>query len=243
MLDSTILAERNHDLLTEVEAAPDVRRKSAQPCETCGQPFEPARADAKYCSDACRQRACREVAAGTRVPEEISKPTELYRHFAADGSLLYVGISHSTARRLQQHRIFAPWFKKIARIDVQHFETREAARAAEKQAIVTERPLHNVADKPVPPAEDSDDFDSDLTIKPQRDDQDFSWADARAEGNIVQEQARETAVYVNPFGQVVIRQACWPDDDQWVVIAPANLWQLIDELQKLERQLDGPSVP
>jgi hypothetical protein len=29
-------------------------------CEVCGEPFEAARSDAKYCSNACRQRAYRE---------------------------------------------------------------------------------------------------------------------------------------------------------------------------------------
>jgi hypothetical protein len=107
-------------------------------------------------------------------------------------------------------------------------------QAAYRERRVTDNPQPSVTDKPIavtdkpPPVDDSDDF---------------NWREARENGAIVQEQAYETAVYVNPFGQVVIRQASWPDDDKWVVIAPANLWQLIAELQKLERQLDGRVLP
>jgi hypothetical protein len=37
------------------------RRKSTpKPCETCGETFTPIRADANYCSNACRQRAYRQ---------------------------------------------------------------------------------------------------------------------------------------------------------------------------------------
>ena len=39
----------------------------------------------------------------------------LYRHFAADGSLLYVGISLSALNRLGQHKQNAEWFDKISR--------------------------------------------------------------------------------------------------------------------------------
>jgi hypothetical protein len=28
-------------------------------CETCGDPFQPKRRDARYCGATCRQRACR----------------------------------------------------------------------------------------------------------------------------------------------------------------------------------------
>jgi hypothetical protein len=35
------------------------RQVSRQPCATCGELFDPARSDAKYCGSACRQRAYR----------------------------------------------------------------------------------------------------------------------------------------------------------------------------------------
>jgi hypothetical protein len=71
--------------------------------------------------------------------------TALYRHFAADGALLYVGISAFPTERAHQHNCRAHWATSIARIEVDHFDTREDAIAAERLAIATERPLHNVA--------------------------------------------------------------------------------------------------
>ena len=52
----------------------------------------------------------------------------LYRHFTADGTLLYVGISLSALNRLGQHRQNAEWFDKIARVEIEHFPTRAAAQ-------------------------------------------------------------------------------------------------------------------
>lgn len=66
----------------------------------------------------------------------------LYRHFDADGRLLYVGISRSVTARLTQHSE-SPWDHLIARIEVERFPTREEAEAAERAAIRSERPIHN----------------------------------------------------------------------------------------------------
>ena len=73
--------------------------------------------------------------------------TELYRHFNDLNELLYVGISLNTFARLSQHKDHSHWFKKIERVTVNHFETREEARAAEREAIKTENPLFNIAMK------------------------------------------------------------------------------------------------
>lgn len=70
--------------------------------------------------------------------------TALYRHFNAAGDLLYVGISLNAVARLCQHRQAAPWFPDIARVEIEWLPTREAALDAEKAAIRSERPLHNV---------------------------------------------------------------------------------------------------
>ena len=68
--------------------------------------------------------------------------TALYRHFDAEGRLLYVGISRSVTARLAQHAD-SPWDDLIARIDVERFTTRAHAEAAEFVAIQTEGPIHN----------------------------------------------------------------------------------------------------
>lgn len=68
--------------------------------------------------------------------------TALYRHFDSSGKLLYVGISLSAVHRLSRHGS-SPWYADIARVDIQHFETRADAMEAELIAIKTENPLFN----------------------------------------------------------------------------------------------------
>src|SRR5690606_13280027 len=48
------------------------------------------------------------------------------------------------ARRMAQHSRHKRWWPDVAHIDVEWFDTREAALAAERLAIVNERPTHNV---------------------------------------------------------------------------------------------------
>lgn len=71
--------------------------------------------------------------------------TALYRHFDADGALLYVGISLSAVQRLAQHKRSAKWFAQIARVDVEWHHLRSLALSAEARAISTECPRFNVA--------------------------------------------------------------------------------------------------
>jgi predicted GIY-YIG superfamily endonuclease len=73
----------------------------------------------------------------------VKSPCNLYRHFDAEGALLYVGVSLNTITRLAQHRASSMWFSKIARVDIETFDSREAALRAERDAIVREKPLHN----------------------------------------------------------------------------------------------------
>jgi len=80
--------------------------------------------------------------------------TALYRHFDADGQLLYVGISLSAVQRLGQHKHNASWFEKIVRIEIEWWPFRDLAEQAEAAAIWHERPAWNVV-RPIaepPPA-------------------------------------------------------------------------------------------
>ena len=70
--------------------------------------------------------------------------TALYRHYDADGGLLYVGISLCAVSRLAQHRLAAKWYSDIRRVEVEWFNNRPAAVDAEKLAIVKEKPRHNI---------------------------------------------------------------------------------------------------
>lgn len=82
-----------------------------------------------------RRRAVREKKART--------PTQLYRHYDADGELLYVGISVDFMKRLRQHGRVSEWFGRIASVRVEHFASRRDAESAEAVAIKRERPLFN----------------------------------------------------------------------------------------------------
>lgn len=73
---------------------------------------------------------------------------QLYRHYAANGELLYIGISLSTIGRLAQHKAKALWFDKIRSVVSEPCESREEARRKEAAAIANERPLYNVYLKP-----------------------------------------------------------------------------------------------
>jgi predicted GIY-YIG superfamily endonuclease len=68
----------------------------------------------------------------------------LYRLRSGVGGLLYVGISLNLAARLAQHRDCQPWWNEVVSVQVEPHPTREAALAAEREAIRTERPLHNI---------------------------------------------------------------------------------------------------
>jgi predicted GIY-YIG superfamily endonuclease len=75
---------------------------------------------------------------------EDSRPTKLYRHYAADGTLLYVGISLCAVARLRQHKKKkAPWVDDIALILVEGHPSKRSALGAEASAIRKERPAHN----------------------------------------------------------------------------------------------------
>lgn len=73
--------------------------------------------------------------------------TMLYRHFDKRRRLLYVGISADALKRAAEHG-HKPWGHLIARITVEHFETRALAEAAEKAAILAEAPIHNIVHVP-----------------------------------------------------------------------------------------------
>lgn len=68
---------------------------------------------------------------------------QLYRHFDAEGRLLYVGISLSAVERLKQHVARSGWSAEIASITVETHADREAAMKAEREAVERERPLYN----------------------------------------------------------------------------------------------------
>jgi len=70
--------------------------------------------------------------------------TDLYRYFDADGKLLYVGISLSALNRAIQHKSSAGWWSQQRTMTRETHPTRSAAEEAERRAIATEKPIHNI---------------------------------------------------------------------------------------------------
>jgi predicted GIY-YIG superfamily endonuclease/DNA-binding XRE family transcriptional regulator len=73
----------------------------------------------------------------------MTQRTALYRHYQADGSLAYVGVTSDPQRRLAQHVSKAEWVKTIATTEMQWFPSKELALAAESDAIRAEKPIFN----------------------------------------------------------------------------------------------------
>jgi hypothetical protein len=70
-------------------------------------------------------------------------PHCLYRMFDDTGQLLYVGITGTLSQRFTNHHE-KPWWPNVADVTVEMHPNRDAVLAAEKTAIQTEKPLHNV---------------------------------------------------------------------------------------------------
>lgn len=68
--------------------------------------------------------------------------TILYRCYSEDGRLLYVGVTSNLPQRLATHRK-SWWGWQLVTHTVERFQTQAEAMAAEKVAIVAERPRFN----------------------------------------------------------------------------------------------------
>lgn len=68
----------------------------------------------------------------------------LYRWWAKDGRLLYVGKSVSLYKRISQHRRGSEFFAEAATMTLQRLESAEQLSGAEMNAIRTEKPAFNI---------------------------------------------------------------------------------------------------
>lgn len=77
----------------------------------------------------------------------------LYRFFAANGDLLYVGRTVDARSRWRSHERSKDWFDDVANVTRTKYATAELLADAEVTAIKTERPIHNVVhnDRPRAP--------------------------------------------------------------------------------------------
>jgi predicted GIY-YIG superfamily endonuclease len=68
----------------------------------------------------------------------------LYRMYASDGTLLYIGKTENLRERLQSHYLRKPWIYEVAWIDTEDEHLDEiAASSAEQEAIQREHPKYN----------------------------------------------------------------------------------------------------
>lgn len=82
---------------------------------------------------------------------DAPRRTALYRMFAADDTLLYIGIAYSFGGRWAREAATAPWYPEVQRQTVDWHPARELAAAAEVAAIKAERPKYNVMHAVKPP--------------------------------------------------------------------------------------------
>ncbi|MFD7922504.1 hypothetical protein ACFV3R_25170 [Streptomyces sp. NPDC059740] len=71
--------------------------------------------------------------------------TGLYRLFAEDGQLLYLGIAVRPKVRWKQHALDKPWWHLVASKTVEWHDNRASALAAEEAATATEKPLYDMS--------------------------------------------------------------------------------------------------
>ncbi|MFI2663253.1 hypothetical protein [Micromonospora carbonacea] len=72
-----------------------------------------------------------------------NRRTALYRHYDAEGRLLYVGVTFNPGHRASGHRAYAEWIDQATTFTGTWFPTRAEALAAEKEAIRAEKPIYN----------------------------------------------------------------------------------------------------
>jgi predicted GIY-YIG superfamily endonuclease len=76
----------------------------------------------------------------------VSEPKErtaVYRIRDEAGELLYIGMTNCVPVRWNQHMLYQPWWDELRSLTVEFCGSREEAAAAEKAAILAERPKYN----------------------------------------------------------------------------------------------------
>jgi predicted GIY-YIG superfamily endonuclease len=71
--------------------------------------------------------------------------TALYRLYDIDDRLLYIGIAVDPESRMRVHAREKTWWPLVAQRSIEWFTDRPTAEAAERSAIITEKPVHNVS--------------------------------------------------------------------------------------------------
>jgi DNA-binding XRE family transcriptional regulator len=81
----------------------------------------------------------------------MTRQTAVYRYYGADGSLIYVGVSHSPLARHGSHCGKAPWANQVETIKIKWYPTAYEALLEEWTAITQEKPAQNKSRPSTPP--------------------------------------------------------------------------------------------
>jgi hypothetical protein len=79
---------------------------------------------------------------------EQQKVWTVYRFFNED-EIVYVGITGSGMRRLDQHRRLREWWPEVTRAEFEHMDTREEAERRERDLIAELKPRGNTDYVPI----------------------------------------------------------------------------------------------
>lgn len=77
------------------------------------------------------------------MPDIESQPTAVYRLYARDGRLLYVGMTNNPDVRFAYHALTRRWWQDIEEKVIEWHPDRATARQHEAAAIKGEAPVHN----------------------------------------------------------------------------------------------------
>jgi predicted GIY-YIG superfamily endonuclease len=72
----------------------------------------------------------------------------LYRLWNQGHLLLYVGVTESLDRRLEEHAAGKPWYSEVASVSTEALPTMRLALEAEARAIFWEQPRYNILGSP-----------------------------------------------------------------------------------------------
>lgn len=78
------------------------------------------------------------------APYSAGDLTGVYRLYACDGTLLYIGVTNDPLRRWKQHAATKSWWTEVDHIVLIPFGSATSARYMERQIIRSESPLYNV---------------------------------------------------------------------------------------------------
>lgn len=68
----------------------------------------------------------------------------LYRFYAADDALLYIGLTVNPGQRFTNHAHKKEWWVDVAKVTLEQHPDYPALVVAEREAIQAEKPLHNI---------------------------------------------------------------------------------------------------